>query len=130
MLKKITYLTKIVVICLCYFSICAAAELKILPLKKPNLSKEIQEKKISKDILKPKKKPKLKTISKIEQNGEEILPKNKPLLTKKEKNIVDGEIIPKSKPLVAKKEINKTKEKSKYYKKRDFELAKIAIRSM
>ena len=96
--KKILILSLVILT----FSHNCLADALIIPKEKPNLSKEIQEKKISKDILKPKKKPKLKTISKIEQNGEEILPKNKPLLTKKEKNIVDGEIIPKSKPLVAK----------------------------
>ena len=60
----------------------------------------------------------------------QLLPKSKPVIVKKEPDKVDGIIIPKSKPLVAKKEINKIKEKSKYFRQRDFQLAKLAIRLM
>ena len=61
---------------------------------------------------------------------DQLLPKSKPTIVKKEPDKIDGIILPKSKPLVAKKEINKTKEKSKYFKQRDFRLAKSAIKEM
>ena len=57
MLKKITILTEIVTIFLCYIGIAYSIEVQILPIKKPQLNKETQEKKISKNIIKPKKKP-------------------------------------------------------------------------
>ena len=64
------------------------------------------------------------------QKKEQLLPESKPIIAKKEPEKVDGIILPKSKPLVVKKEINKTKEKSKYFRQRDFQLAKLAIRHM
>ena len=56
MAKKITFLAKITVIFLCTIIISYAIDLKIIPLEKPELSKEIKETKISKNIIKPKKK--------------------------------------------------------------------------
>ena len=58
MLKKITFLTEIFTIFLCMITILSAIELKIIPLKKPQLDTEIKEKKITQNILKPKKKTK------------------------------------------------------------------------
>jgi len=138
MAKKITFLAKITVIFLCTIIISYAIDLKIIPLEKPELSKEIKETKISKNIIKPKKKPvneseqeKIISEKKIKtQKKKQLLPKSKPVIVKKEPDKVDGIIIPKSKPLVAKKEINKIKEKSKYFIQRDFQLAKLAIRHM
>ena len=138
MVKKITFLTKIIGIFFCATIISYAVDLKIIPLKKPELSKEIKEEKISKNIVKPKKKPvneleQKKIIDKKiikTQKKEQLLPKSKPVLVKKKLDKVDGIIIPKSKPLVAKKEIDKIKKKSKYFRQRDFQLAKLAIRHM
>ncbi len=117
---------------MCLTSISSTFELKILPLKKPQLTQEIKEKKISKNILKPKKKPTIYIEEKeiVIKKKAQTLPKKKPIIAIKESKKIAGIITPKSKPLIAKKEINKTKAKSKYYRQRDFELAKLAIRQM
>ena len=132
MLKKITFLTKIIVFFLFIHSISHSIELTVVPLKKPELSKEVKERKISKNILKPKKKPILEINQNriITEKKDKLSPKKKPKIIKKDFVIVEGIIIPKTKPLIAKKEINKTKEKSKYFKQRDFQLAKLSIRQM
>ena len=57
MVKKISFLAKIIGIFFCTTIISHAIYLKILPLKKPELSKEIKEEKTLKNIIKPKKKP-------------------------------------------------------------------------
>ena len=57
MVKKITFLAKIIGIFFCTTIILNAIDLEIIPLKKPELSKEIKEEKISKSIIKPKQKP-------------------------------------------------------------------------
>ena len=57
MVKKITFLAKIVGIFFCSTIISNAIDLKIIPLKKPELGKEIKKEKISKNIIKPKQKP-------------------------------------------------------------------------
>jgi len=133
MVKKITFLAKIIGIFFCSTIISNAIDLKIIPLKKPELSKEIKKEKASQNVIKPKQKPlnknEQKKIIKTEKK-ETLLPKNKPVLVKKKPDKIDGVILPKSKPLVAKKEIDKIKEKSKYFRQRDFELAKLAIRHM
>ena len=138
MVKKITFLIKIITFFLCTITFSHSIDLKIIPLKKPELSEEIKQEKLSKSIIKPKKKPVNKTKQKKvvsekkikEQKKEQILPKSKPVIVKKESSKIDGIIVPKSKPLVAKKEIDKIKEKSKYLRQRDFQLAKLAIRHM
>ena len=118
----------------CTTIISNAIDLKIIPLKKPELSKEIKKEKISKNIIKPKKKPVNKSEQKKiikTQKKEPLLPKSKPKIVKKEPDKVDGIIIPKSKPLIAKKEINIIKEKSQYFRQRDFELAKfLSLKSL
>ena len=57
MVKKITFLAKIIGIFFCTTIISNAIDLKIIPLKKPELSQEIKKEKISKNIIKPKQKP-------------------------------------------------------------------------
>ena len=85
-----------------------ANEKIILPHKKPVLSK-VQEGKNVANYLIPLKKPTLRT---------------KEIKTKKiEKLIVGGEIIPMSKPLVVKAEKTTRAKKSKYYSKKDYEIA-------
>ncbi len=92
-----------------------ANEKIILPLKKPVINATQKGKNVA-NYLVPPEKP---TFQK-----EEIK------IKKKEKLIVGGEIIPMSKPLVVKTEKTTRAKKSKYYSKKDYELAKIAIRSM
>ena len=92
-----------------------ADEKIILPQKKPAINKAQEGKNLVNNII-PLKKPTLKT--------DEIKTK------KIEKLIVDGEIIPMSKPLVVKTEKKTRAKKSKYYSKKDYEVAKIAIRAM
>ena len=100
MVKKITFLAKIITLILIGCTFSYAIDLNIVPLKKPILKKEIKEEKISKNIIKPKEKPKKKIVTK-EKIEEKRITKSK----------IDGIIVPKSKPLIAKKEIKKTKTK-------------------
>ena len=94
----------------------------ILPKKKPNLSSELIEKKVSKNILLPKKKPIKLPIKK---------PKKKKNIQKEKKVAkVKGIIVPKSKPLIVKKSSSKIAKKSKYFRKKDFLYAKQAIQFM
>ena len=87
----------------------------ILPKKKPLITKKEISKKIV-NFLVPLKKPNLEI--------EETKPK------KLKKITINGEIIPQSKPLFVKTEKSIRAKKSKYYSKKDYEIAKIAIRSM
>ena len=92
-----------------------ANEKIILPEKKPIISKEQTSKKITNYLI-----PLEKPTSKLEKTE----PK------KIKKLIVNGEIIPRSKPLVVKTKKSVRAKKSKYYSKKDYEIAKISIRSM
>ena len=141
MSTKISFLLNIIVLFLISCVYTQASELKIIPLKKPILTDEIIEKKKTQNIIKPKKKPKKKVIAE-----EEIKPQKKPkkqIVQKKEskpqkktkKKIAESKkklelITPKKKPLVVEKKISKAKKKSKYYRKKDFNLAKKAITAM
>ena len=135
MSTKISFFLNIIIVFLLSCVLSQASELKIIPLKKPILSYEVIKKKITQNIIKPKKKPKKKIITK----NEEIKPKKKPKkkIIKDEKIVKIEEektklvlIIPKEKPLVVSKKISKVQKKSKYYKKKDFSLAKKAINAM
>ena len=94
-----------------------AAELSIIPLKKPILDKKIKDQKISQGIIKPKSKP-LNELVKVK----------KKIIEKKLKKVAF--LIPKSKPLVAKKSSTIKKTKSKHYSQRDFEIAKKSIKAL
>ena len=87
-----------------------AADISIIPLKKPILDKETQSKKISLGILKPKSKP--------SKNIELI----KAIIAKKNVKKINY-LIPKSKPLIIKKSKFVVKQASKYYSERDFAIA-------
>jgi soluble lytic murein transglycosylase len=78
-----------------------AAEISIIPLKKPTLIGESQSQKISQSILKPKSKPS-KKVEKIETT----------IIKKEVKKITF--LTPKSKPLVFKKSKSIVKAQSKY----------------
>ena len=88
-----------------------AAEITIIPLKKPVLGEAAQRTKITQGILKPKSKP----SKKIEETKITIVKK-----VSKKINF----LIPKSKPLVVKKSKLVVKTKSKYYSQKDYIIAK------
>ena len=92
----------------------------IIPIKKPVQSKEITEKKLLIDVLRPLPKPLEKEV--------EVKVKEEKTVVKKEKK--KGQILPKKKPLVA-GTVKSTEVKiSKYYNKKDFNLAKKAMLEM
>ena len=115
MLKKLLFF--IVLINFWYIPNLVFAD--IIPLKKPIQTKEETQKKLLIDFLKPKAKP----IAKIEPKKIE-----KKIVVKKERK--SGDIIPKKKPIVAGTTKNTNIKISKYYKKKDFNLAKKAISEM
>ena len=94
----------------------------VIPLKKPVLSKEEIQKKISINILKPLKKPSKTKEVKIE----EVIIKKELVLKEKKLSFK----IPKKKPIVAGASKFKNVKISRYYSKRDFGLAKKAISEM
>jgi len=119
MFKKISFFIKIIIIFVISTSYTSAYELKIVPLKKPILDEKIKEEKLSENIIKPKKKPQDNKIN--EDDKIEVVEKKK-----KKKDI----ILPKNKPLIVKKESTVTKQTSKYFNKRDFDRAKKSIKLM
>ncbi|MDA9167530.1 lytic transglycosylase domain-containing protein [Candidatus Pelagibacter sp.] len=94
-----------------------AAEISIIPLKKPILNEEAQSAKISQGILKPKSKP----SKKIEET--------KTIIVKKDQKKINF-LIPKSKPLVVKSEKSVVQARSKYYSQKDYGIAKKSIQAM
>ena len=131
MSKQIFFFINIVAIFLILSEIGHVTELSITPLKKPIVNKKIKEEKLSKNIIKPQKKP---TLKKKKTYKSTIIPEKKPKqkIIKKDKKtkVVKKEIdflMPKNKPLIVKKEIIKIQKKSKYFKKRDFDLARQSI---
>ena len=94
----------------------------IIPLKKPTLNPELKEKKISINIIKPLEKPILVKEVKKKEEKEEIIENKK--ITKL------GIIVPKNKPKIVQKTIEKVAKKSKYFSKKEFELAAKAINAM
>ena len=93
---------------------------EIIPLKKPIQTKEETQKKLLIDVLKPLPKPIKKTETKIEEKEVTVVKKSKSDL-----------ILPKKKPLIAgSKKNTKNIKISKYYSKKDFNLANKAISEM
>ena len=96
---------------------------EIIPLKKPIQTKAEKDQKLLIDVMKPLPKPIPEKIV------EEI--KKKPegeIKLKAEKDL--GIILPKKKPLIAGTKKTDTAKKSRYYNKKDFEIAKKAISEM
>ena len=121
MLKKILFLGFTVSILI--FSNNLFAEINsVVPLKKPVLSKEEIQKKISINILKPLKKPTKTKEIKIE----EVIVKKELVLKEKKLSFK----IPKKKPTIAGTSTAKNIKISRYYSKKDFGLAKKAISEM
>ena len=120
MLKKLLLFTGLIISILFNFNNYTAEALTLIPLKKPSLTNEEFVKKISKNILKPIKKPqKTKNIEIKEKKIVEV---------KKEKKLSFK--IPKKKPIVVGKKKSKSIKISKYYNKKDFGIAKKAISEM
>ena len=115
MKKKLLKLTIIFFTLFVNKNLIYANEKIILPKKKPIINEEQKSKKIANYLI-PLKKP---------------APKSEETEIKKVKKlIINGEIIPRNKPLVVKKEKSVRAKKSKYYSKKDYEIAKISIKSM
>jgi soluble lytic murein transglycosylase len=118
MVKNTLFFIKLFLLLLSIISNSYAAEVTILPLKKPILDEKTKNEKISQSIIKPKSKP-----TKIQLN------KDKDKVAK----VVDKKInysIPKSKPLIVKKIKPSVKNTSKYYSQKDFAIAKKSIQAM
>ena len=115
--RKIFFFIKSLILSSIIIGNLFAAEISIIPLKKPILDKESQSAKIYQSILKPKSKP----SEKVRET------KNK--IVKKEIKKINF-FIPKSKPLVVKKNKSAVKTKSKYYSQRDYSIAKKSIQLM
>ncbi len=121
MLKKILFLG-FTVTTLMFSNNLFAGINSIVPLKKPVLSNEEIQKKISINILKPLKKPSQKKEIKIE----EVVVKKELILKEKKLSFK----IPKKKPTVAGLSTSMNIKISKYYNKRDYGIAKKAISEM
>ncbi len=119
MLKKFIFF-----ISLFFFSnITIFLSAEIIPLKKPLQTQEEKDQKLLIDVMKPLPKPLIKKVI------EEI--KKEPKKEIKLKAVKDlGIILPKKKPLIAGTKKSDTAKKSKYYNKKDFEIAKKAVLEM
>ena len=115
MFKKLIIFTSIITLLFSNSFYLQADNATIIPLKKPTLSVEEKEKKISINILRPLKKPKKKDIEKITD-----------IKSIKKLNFS----VPKKKPIIAGAIKAKNVKISKYYNKKDFALAKKAISEM
>jgi soluble lytic murein transglycosylase len=115
--RKIFFFIKLLLLSSIIIGSLYAAEISIIPLKKPILDKKKQNEMISQGILKPKSKP-FKKVKKIET-----------IIVKKEVKKINF-LIPKSKPLVVKKIKSKVKAQSKYYSQKDYSIAKKSILAM
>ncbi len=101
------------------FNLNNFAHSEIIPLKKPIQTKEEKQKKLLIDVMKPLPKPIAKTETKVVE---------KEIIAKKE--IKTGLILPKKKPLIAGSKKTTNIKISKYYNKKDFNLANKAISEM
>ena len=96
---------------------------EIIPLKKPLQTKEEKDQKLLIDVMKPLPKPVTKKlVEEIKKDPKEDVK------LKAEKDL--GIILPKKKPLIAGTKKTDAAKKSKYYNKKDFEIAKKAISEM
>ena len=115
--RKIIFFIRSLLLSLVIIGNVFAAEISIIPLKKPILNEEVKREKISQGILKPKPKP--------SQKKEEI----KIITVKKNKKEINF-LIPKSKPLIVKSEKSVVQKSSKYYSQNDYDIAKKSIQTM
>ena len=115
--RKIIFFIRSLLLSLVIIGNVFAAEISIIPVKKPILNEEVKREKISQGILKPKPKP--------SQKKEEI----EIITVKKNKKEINF-LIPKSKPLIVKSEKSVVQKSSKYYSQKDYDIAKKSIQSM
>ena len=115
--RKIIFFIKSLLLSLVIIGNIFAAEISIIPLKKPILDEEVKRQKISQGILKPKPKP--------SQKKEEV----KIVTVKKNKKKINF-LIPKSKPLIVKSEKSVVQKRSKYYSQKDYDIAKKSIQAI
>jgi soluble lytic murein transglycosylase len=112
---KVFFLTLLMFIC----TESIAAD-RLLPLPKPEVSKEIKNKLLKSKNIYPVKKPILKKKKIISSDDQEIA-----------KSIIDDEsgnfIYPRKKPIIITKTVKKKVEKSDIFSKRDFDIAKSAL---
>ena len=119
MLKKLIFFTNLFF----FSSITILSSEEIIPLNKPIQTKAENDQKLLIDVMKPLPKPfPEKIVEEIEKKPDEEIK------LKAEKNL--GIILPKKKPLIAGTKKTDTAKKSKYYNKKDFEIAKKAISEM
>src|SRR5210317_158957 len=118
MFKNLLYFVVLISIILINFTNANSEDKKILPIKKPDLTVEEIEQKLSINILRPLEKPKDQTEAEIEEVNIEI----------SEKKIAF--IITKKKPIVLGKTESEKVEISKFFNKKDFAIAKKAISEM
>ena len=118
MFKNLLCFVVLISIILINFTSANSEDKNILPIKKPNLTVEEIEQKLSINILRPLEKPKKNNETEIEEFNIEI----------SEKKI--SFIIPKKKPIVLGKTDSEKVEISKYFNKKDFAIAKKAISEM
>ena len=98
----------------------------IIPLKKPSQTQEETKKKLLSDVIKPLTKPNKTTETENKEKKEKTIEK---IVVQKE-NIKSKFILPKKKPLIAGSTKTVDVKISKYYSKKDFNLAKKAIADM
>ena len=120
MLKNLLLFIGLLISIIISFNNLSAETISLIPLKKPVLSNDEFNKKISKNIIKPIRKPKKDKIVSIE--------KKKIIKTLKETKLSFK--IPKKKPSIAGINTSKNIKISKYYSKKDFGIAKKAISEM
>ena len=120
MIIKLIKLIALNIVILLIFQLSFADNL-LIPKKKPSISDEILKKKISKNLILPKKKPDLNQ----QTDKQEIKKKDDIKITK-----INGVIIPKNKPLIVRKQTTRVAKKSSYYSDRDYAYAKQAIQFM
>ena len=120
--KKLLFIGLIISFLLNSNNLSAEASL-LIPLKKPTLTIEEIANKLSKNILKPIKKPKKNNDIKIEEKNISEIKK-----IKKDKKLSFK--IPKKKPSISGTVSSRSVKISKYYNKKDFSIAKKAIAEM
>ena len=124
MLRKIFFFIKSLLLSSIIIGNVFAAEISIIPLKKPFLNEEAQSAKISQGILKPKPKPSKKIeetktiiVKKDKKKINFLIPKSKPLVVKSEKSVVKT-----SQNTTVKKTMGLQKNLSKQWKKANGQL--------
>ena len=122
MLKKLLFISSLILFSINFNYVFAETNL-IIPVKKPSLTDEEIKVKISKNILKPLKKPKKIEITAIKENKIVEIKK-----IKEDKKLSFK--IPKKKPSIAGLNKSESVKLSKYYSKKDFNIAKKAISEM